>query len=92
MAEAHGFTNKLRAQLGHNMDDILETLFMNMMKKGEFPTMPTVMPYKKYSPHRSFGPLSLCEERQIIGCATSYNLTSFTCSCSINLEGETQKD
>ncbi|MEN6492171.1 MAG: ATP-binding protein [Rectinema sp.] len=86
-AQAHGF-NKLA--LGHHMDDILETLFMNMMKKGEFATMPPVMPYKKY-PLTVIRPLSLCEERQIIGCADELNLTSFTCSCSFNLEGERKK-
>jgi tRNA 2-thiocytidine biosynthesis protein TtcA len=86
-AQAHGF-NKLA--LGHHMDDMLETLFMNMMKKGEFATMPPIMPYKKY-PLTVIRPLSLCEERQIIACAEELDLTSFTCSCSFNLEGERKK-
>lgn len=86
-AQAQGF-NKLA--LGHHLDDILETLFMNMMKKGEFATMPPVMPYRKY-PLTVIRPLALCEERQIIACAEELDLTSFTCSCSFNLEGERKK-
>ena len=86
-AQSHAF-NKLA--LGHHMDDILETLLMNMMKKGEFATMPPVMHYKKY-PLTVIRPLSLCEERQIIACAEELNLTTFTCSCPFNLEGERKK-
>ncbi len=86
-AQDRGF-NKLA--LGHHLDDILETLFMNMMKKGEFATMPPVMPYKKY-PLTVIRPLALCEERQIIACAEELELSSSTCTCSFNLEGERKK-
>lgn len=86
-AQAHGY-NKIA--LGHHMDDILETLFMNMLRKGEFATMPPVMPYRKY-PITVIRPLALCEERQIIACAQELELTSHTCSCSFNLEGERKK-
>lgn len=86
-ARAHGF-NKLA--LGHHLDDILETLFMNMMRKGEFATMPPVMPYTKY-PLTIIRPLALCEERQIIACAHELDLMSVSCSCSFNLDGERKK-
>lgn len=82
-ARANGF-NKLA--LGHHVDDILETLLMNMLRKGEFATMPPVMPYKNY-PLTVIRPLALCEERQIIACAEELGLVSHTCTCDFNLEG-----
>lgn len=82
-ARANGF-NKLA--LGHHMDDILETLFMNMMKKGEFATMPPVMGYDNY-PLTVIRPLALCEERQVIACAGELGFVSHTCSCDFNLGG-----
>lgn len=82
-ARANGF-NKLA--LGHHMDDILETLFMNMMKKGEFATMPPVMPYVNY-PLTVIRPLALCEERQVIACAQELGFVSQACTCGFNLGG-----
>lgn len=86
-ARSHGF-NKLA--LGHHMDDILETLFMNMMRKGEFATMPPVMPYKNY-PLTVIRPLALCEERQVVACARELGFISHTCSCPFNQEGARKK-
>ncbi|MCE1196844.1 tRNA 2-thiocytidine biosynthesis TtcA family protein [bacterium] len=82
-ARANGF-NKLA--LGHHMDDILETLFMNMLRKGEFATMPPVMKYDNY-PLTVIRPLALCEERQVIACARELGLASHTCTCEFNLQG-----
>ena len=82
-ARANGF-NKLA--LGHHMDDILETLFMNMMKKGEFATMPPVMLYLHY-PLTVIRPLALCEERQVIACARELGFISHTCTCGFNQGG-----
>jgi tRNA 2-thiocytidine biosynthesis protein TtcA len=86
-ARSKGF-NKLA--LGHHMDDILETLLMNMLKKGEFATMPPVMTYDNY-PLTVIRPLALCEERQIIACAESLRFSSHTCTCDFNLEGTRKK-
>ncbi|MHB0896878.1 MAG: tRNA 2-thiocytidine biosynthesis TtcA family protein [Spirochaetales bacterium] len=82
-ARANGF-NKLA--LGHHMDDILETLLMNMLRKGEFATMPPVMRYDNY-PLTVIRPLALCEERQVIACAVELGLVSQVCTCDFNLEG-----
>lgn len=82
-ARTNGF-NKLA--LGHHMDDILETLFMNMMRKGEFATMPPVMKYDNY-PLTVIRPLALCEERQVIACARELGFTSHTCTCGFNDAG-----
>ena len=44
-AMANGF-NKIA--LGHHLDDIVETLLMNMLYKGETSTMPPLLRYDKY--------------------------------------------
>jgi tRNA(Ile)-lysidine synthase TilS/MesJ len=71
--------NKLA--LGHHLDDIIETLFMNMMQKGEISTMIPVMPYRKY-PLTILRPLALVEERQILRFIKSMDLERSTCTCS----------
>jgi len=52
--------------------------------------MPPVMPYKKY-PLTVIRPLARCEERQIIACADELGLSTMSCSCSFNLDGERAK-
>jgi len=79
-AMAEGFT---AVALGHHLDDVLETLFMNMMRKGELSTMTPVLNYRKY-PLRIIRPLYLVEEKQIIELATSLRLISATCTCGYN--------
>ena len=79
-AMAEGFT---AVALGHHLDDVLETLFMNMMRKGELSTMPPVVNYRKY-PLRIIRPLYLVEEKQIVELATSLGLISATCTCGYN--------
>jgi tRNA 2-thiocytidine biosynthesis protein TtcA len=69
-----------RIALGHHMDDILETLFMNMCQKGELSSMPVSLGYTKY-PLTIIRPLALVEERQIIGYAESAGFRSSACTC-----------
>ena len=69
--------------LGHHLDDVLETLFMNMMRKSVLSTMPPVVSYNKY-PLRMIRPLYLVEEKQIVELATELDLVSSTCSCGYN--------
>ncbi len=73
--------------LGHHLDDVLETLFMNMLRKSELSTMPPVVNYRKY-PLRIIRPLYLVEERQIIELATELGLVSATCTCGYNDRSE----
>lgn len=86
-AEAKGYT---AIALGHHMDDILETLLMNMLRKGEFATMPPVMRYLKY-PLKVIRPLALLEERTIVEYAREAGFMSSTCTCTFNLQGERKK-
>ncbi len=79
-AMAEGFT---ALALGHHLDDVLETLFMNMMRKGELSTMPPVVHYRKY-PLRVIRPLYLVEEKQIVELAGALGILSSTCTCGYN--------
>jgi len=83
-AMAHGFT---AVALGHHLDDVLETLFMNMMRKGELSTMPPVVNYRKY-PLRVIRPLYLVEEKQVVELATKLGFVSATCTCGYNDHSE----
>lgn len=74
----HGF-NKIA--LGHHLDDMLETLLMNALSKGELSTMPPRLKYDKY-PVTIIRPLILCDEKTIISHANEYNFSSLTCTCS----------
>jgi len=76
---ARGGWNKIA--LGHHLDEILETLFMNMLDKGEFSTMPPVMRYRKY-PVTVIRPLALTEERQLISLSEELGIAGMTCVCS----------
>ncbi len=76
-AMAGGF-NKIA--LGHHLDDIVETLLMNMLHKGEISTMPPVVRYEKY-PLAVIRPLALCEERQVLAFAEEKGFRGLTCTC-----------
>lgn len=67
--------------LGHHMDDIVETFFMNMLDKGELRSMPVRLAYKKY-PVSIIRPLAWLEEREIIEFADAEDILKTTCTCS----------
>jgi tRNA 2-thiocytidine biosynthesis protein TtcA len=79
-AMANGF-NKIA--LGHHLDDIVETLLMNMLHKGELSTMPPVVRYAKY-PLTVIRPLALCEERQVVAFAEEKGFRGLTCTCGFD--------
>jgi tRNA 2-thiocytidine biosynthesis protein TtcA len=66
--------------LGHHLDDILETFFMNMCFKGELSAMPVKLKYRKY-PVTLIRPLAYIEERQIIDCAAEQGFLKTACTC-----------
>ncbi|MCL2762451.1 MAG: tRNA 2-thiocytidine biosynthesis TtcA family protein [Treponema sp.] len=76
-AVENGF-NKIA--LGHHLDDIIETFFMNLCAKGEMSAMPIVLKYRKF-PVSLIRPLAYLEERQIIACADAQNFLKTTCTC-----------
>ena len=76
-ATAHGFT---KIALGHHMDDILETLLMNMAYKSEMSTMVPVMKYDNF-PHTVIRPLALVKEREIVSFAKDLGIHNLICTC-----------
>ncbi len=67
--------------LGHHLDDMLETLVMNVLSKGELSTMPPYLSYEKY-PVTVIRPLILCDEKTIISHAVEHQFKSATCTCT----------
>ena len=66
--------------LGHHLDDIIETFFMNLCSKGTLLAMPVLLKYRKY-PVSLIRPLALLEEKQIIACAAEQNILKAACTC-----------
>ena len=83
-AMAEGF-NKIA--LGHHLDDIVETLMMNMLYKGQISGMLPNLRYKKY-PVSIIRPLALCEERQVIAFAMEKGFRSAACTCPYGRESK----
>ncbi len=76
-AVKHGY-NKIA--LGHHLDDILETLLMNMLHKGELSTMPPRLDYEKY-PLSLIRPLCYVDVETIKEHAAAEGFISTTCTC-----------
>jgi tRNA 2-thiocytidine biosynthesis protein TtcA len=83
-ALAHHFSG---IALGHHLDDIIETFFMNMTAKGELSTMPMVLSYRKY-PVRLIRPLGYVEEQQIIACAAEQGILKASCTCPYGIHSQ----
>lgn len=76
--------------LGHHLDDILETLLMNALGKGELSTMPPVLGYDKY-PITIIRPLCLCDTAMIVRHASESGYISSTCTCTFQ-DNSTRKN
>ncbi|MDR2630344.1 MAG: tRNA 2-thiocytidine biosynthesis TtcA family protein [Spirochaetaceae bacterium] len=73
--------------LGHHLDDIIETFFMNMTAKGALAAMPMLLNYRKY-PVSLIRPLGYVEEQQVIACAGEKGLLSAVCTCPYGLHSK----
>lgn len=73
--------------LAHHMDDILETLLMNALNKGEFSTMPPKLKYQNY-PVTIIRPLCYATENQIILASEIEGFSKFTCTCDFQENSE----
>jgi len=80
----HNF-NKIA--LGHHLDDIIETFFMNLCAKGEISSMPVLLEYRKY-PVSLIRPLAWLEERQIIECAAANDILKTACTCPYGVNSQ----
>jgi tRNA 2-thiocytidine biosynthesis protein TtcA len=73
--------------LGHHLDDIIETFFINLCTKGELSTMPISLKYRKF-PVSLIRPLAYLEERQIIACADAKNFLKAACTCPYGINSK----
>ena len=76
-AAEHGF-NKIA--LGHHLDDIIETFFMNLCAGGGLSSMPVKLVYRKF-PAVLIRPLACLEEKQIIACAAELDILKNASTC-----------
>ena len=76
-ANRHGYGT---IALGHHLEDILETLFMNMAYKGEISTMMPAMEYEKY-PQRVIRPLCMVKEHNIEAFSRAMGFARLTRTC-----------
>ena len=83
----HGY-NKIA--LGHHLDDVLETLFMNAMYKAELSTMIPELKYDKY-PVSIIRPLYYALEQDIILHAKEKGFYGYTCTCNFQ-DNSARKD
>jgi tRNA 2-thiocytidine biosynthesis protein TtcA len=83
-AAEHGY-NKIA--LGHHLDDIVETYFMNLLAKGTMLAMPIRLEYRKY-PVALIRPLALLEEKQIIAFAADAGILKAACTCPYGKNSE----
>lgn len=67
--------------LGHHIDDILETLLMNALTKGEFSTMLPRLKYEKY-PVTIIRPLCFADIAMIVRHSTENGYINATCTCT----------
>ncbi|GHV84362.1 tRNA 2-thiocytidine(32) synthetase TtcA [Spirochaetia bacterium] len=79
--------NYNKIALGHHLDDIIETFFMNMTSYGGLSTMDVRMDYKKY-PLALIRPLAYLEERQIIACAEENDILKAACTCPYGINSK----
>ncbi len=80
-ADTHGY-NKIA--LGHHLDDILETFFMNMVYKSELATMVPKMEYEKFG-QTIIRPLALVLEEELREFVTELGIGSSVCTCDFNM-------
>ncbi|MDR2701144.1 MAG: tRNA 2-thiocytidine biosynthesis TtcA family protein [Spirochaetaceae bacterium] len=73
--------------LGHHLDDIIETFFMNLCARGELSAMPVKIDYRKY-PVTLIRPLAFLEERQIIACAAEQDTLKAACTCPYGIHSQ----
>jgi tRNA 2-thiocytidine biosynthesis protein TtcA len=84
-AVQNGF-NKIA--LGHHLDDIIETFFMNLCQKGSAgANMKPLLKYDKY-PVSLIRPLAHVEEKQIIECAGECGILNHACTCPFGAQSK----
>lgn len=69
--------------LGHHLDDMIETIFMNMLYQGKLEPMQVKVDYDRF-PFALIRPLVYVEEQEIIRYATEMGWQQITCQCDFS--------
>ncbi|MGL5041703.1 MAG: tRNA 2-thiocytidine biosynthesis TtcA family protein [Culicoidibacterales bacterium] len=72
--------NKLA--LGHHLDDVVETVMMNILYAGKFETMLPILPSDNFD-IELIRPLYYIEEKNIIRFTKSSGITAMNCGCTV---------
>lgn len=72
--------------LGHHLDDVLETIFLNMFYNGKFETMLPKIKSKNFEDMELIRPLYLVNEKDIIRWQNYNELVFKECSCGFKKE------
>ena len=86
-ARANGFN---RIALGHHMDDILETLLLNMTQKAEISTMLPLLRYDRYE-QWVIRPLAWVTEEETDAYACEIGFEPVTCRCGFDTTSRRRK-
>jgi tRNA 2-thiocytidine biosynthesis protein TtcA len=87
VAQEKGYS---KIALGHHLDDILETFFMNLTHKAELSTMLPKMTYDKYE-QAIIRPLAWVEESEIEEFISLMGLDSVSCVCGYDATSKRKK-
>ena len=69
--------------LGHHMDDVIETVMMNIIYNGNFSSMPPKLTSDNFSGMELIRPLYYVKEKDIISFKNSNDLDFIDCACSL---------
>ena len=70
-----------KVALGHHLDDLLETLLMNMFYHGNFKGMPAILKAQN-GIHELIRPMLYCSEEDIIALNKDYRFPIIHCGCT----------
>ena len=87
LAKIASKNNCNKVALGHHMDDVVETILMNMFYNGKISAMKPVMKYKKF-PYTIIRPLVYVKEEQIKKFASSKKFLNFVCNCPYGINSK----
>lgn len=69
--------------LGHHMDDVVETILLNMIYAGSYSSMMPKLKSDNFKPLELIRPMYLIEEENIIKWVKDNNLEFIGCACSV---------
>lgn len=73
--------------LGHHMNDVVETVLMNMIFNGHFSSMMPKLPSDNFDGMELIRPLYYIKEKYIIAWSKHNNLDFLDCACSVTKKG-----